>query len=144
MDENTRIVEINGIKVEVDLRTAKRVDQFKIGNPVKVLRKRYGDTYEVLPGAIVGFAEFSVLPTIEIVTISHSGEVEFIAFNEKSQDIELAPMNRYEMAFDQSAIESSLVRNVEKAQSAVREAETKLEAYRKEIVKAYGLEPATV
>jgi hypothetical protein len=139
MDKNTRIIEINGVKVEVDLRTAKRVDQFKVGDPVKVLRKRYGDTYEVLPGAIVGFAEFTALPTIEIVAITHSGDVEFIAFNEKAEGIELAPMNRYEMAFDQAAIESTLVRNVEKAQSAVREAETKLEAYRKEIVKAFDL-----
>ena len=39
-DEKT-IVEINGIKMEVDLRHATRVEEFKIGSKVKVLKKQY-------------------------------------------------------------------------------------------------------
>ena len=38
-DEQKRIVEIGGVKIEVDLRTAKRVDSYRVGDPVKVLTK---------------------------------------------------------------------------------------------------------
>lgn len=139
MDESKRIVEIHGTKVEVDLRTARTVETYKVGDPVKVLKKRYSDSYEVMPGAIVGFAEFTALPTVEVVCVNHNGDVEFIAYNDKSEGVELAPMNRYEMAFDQGAIEAKLIREVEKAQANVRELEAKLEAYRKEVVRAFAL-----
>ena len=42
-NENIRTIEINGIKLEVDLRTAKRIDQFKVGDNVKVLKKNGGN-----------------------------------------------------------------------------------------------------
>ena len=35
--EEKRIVEIDGVKIEVDLRTAKRIDTFAVGDNVKVL-----------------------------------------------------------------------------------------------------------
>ena len=35
--EEKRLVEINGIKMEVDMRSARRVDTFKVGDNVKVL-----------------------------------------------------------------------------------------------------------
>ena len=34
--EEKRIIDINGMKMEVDLRTAKRIDTFKVGDNVKV------------------------------------------------------------------------------------------------------------
>ena len=37
--EEKRIVEIDGVKIEVDLRTAKRVDSYKVGDNVKILEK---------------------------------------------------------------------------------------------------------
>ena len=40
-EDNKRIIEINGIKMEVDLRNAKRIDTFKVGDPVKVLDMTY-------------------------------------------------------------------------------------------------------
>ena len=41
--EEKRIIEVNGIKMEVDLRNAKRIDQFKVGDSVKVLVKSYSE-----------------------------------------------------------------------------------------------------
>ena len=38
MDENKRIIEVNGVKIEVDLRSAKRIDEFKVGG----YRKGFG------------------------------------------------------------------------------------------------------
>ena len=56
--DNKRIIEINGIKLEVDLSTAKRIDEFRVGDNVKVLRKGYNDNFEVLAGVIVEFVNF--------------------------------------------------------------------------------------
>ena len=35
--DNKKIVEVNGIKLEVDMRYAKRIDEFRVGDTVKVL-----------------------------------------------------------------------------------------------------------
>ena len=38
---DTTIIEINGLKLEIDLRSAKRIDSFRVGDNVKILRKDY-------------------------------------------------------------------------------------------------------
>jgi hypothetical protein len=50
----TRIVEINGVKLELDMRQAKlqSIDTFKVGDSVKVLIKEYGDSYKTHAGVI--------------------------------------------------------------------------------------------
>ena len=40
MNENIRTIEVNGVTLEVDMRYAKRIDQFKVGDTVKVLDNR--------------------------------------------------------------------------------------------------------
>ena len=45
--EEKRIVEIDGVKIEVDLRTAKRIDTFRVGDNVKVLCKEYNGDFTV-------------------------------------------------------------------------------------------------
>ena len=87
--EDKRIVEIDGVKVEVDLRTAKRVDSFRVGDNVKILDKNYSG-YKVKPGIIVDFAEFKELPTIVIAVFeegswSSSPSISFIYYNKESE-----------------------------------------------------------
>jgi len=94
--DDKRIVEINGVKVEVDMRTARVVEAYKVGDNVKVLQKEYGDNYKVLPGVIVGFDQFEKLPTMVIATFEvkwgiESPEIKFHYLNAQSKDIELAP-----------------------------------------------------
>lgn len=101
MEENEykRIIEINGIKVEVDLRTAKRVESFKVGDPVKFLRKEYNDTFKSCPGVIVGFDEFQNRPTIIVAYIDASyskTDLQFAYINKDSKDQEIAPMQEFE------------------------------------------------
>lgn len=85
MAKNTTIVEINGIKMEIDLRSAKRVDEFKVGDRVKVLVKEYSST-DIYHGAIVGFEQFQSLPTIVVayVTGSYNPEVKIAYLNTKT------------------------------------------------------------
>ncbi|MDH7956462.1 hypothetical protein [Listeria monocytogenes] len=50
--EEKRMVEINGIKMEIDMRTAVRVDEFKVGDNIKVLDKNYSNQ-KIHDGVIV-------------------------------------------------------------------------------------------
>ena len=76
MEEQTRIVEIGGIKVEVDLRNCKVIENYKVGDQVKVLKKKYSDSYETFPGVIIGFDDFQNLPSILIACLKadYSGQ----------------------------------------------------------------------
>ena len=69
-EENKRIVEINGIKVEVDLREAKVIESFKVGDPVRVFHPgaSHRDA-DIRPGVIVGFCEFGKNPAIQILEL---------------------------------------------------------------------------
>lgn len=95
-DDMKRVVEINGIKIEVDLRTAKRVDQYKVGDRVKVLIKGYNESYKSHPGVIVGFDEFKALPTIVVAYVESSSwstsAIKMAYINSGSKDIEICAM----------------------------------------------------
>src|SRR5690625_1881074 len=78
MSDTKQIIEINGIKMEVDTRYARRIDTFQVGTKVKILLKQDGyggkDT-KVYSGVIVGFEPFDSLPTIVVcyLEIDYSG-----------------------------------------------------------------------
>lgn len=85
------IIEVNGVKLEVDLRHAKRVDELRVGDRVKVLTKGYSD-YSVHAGTIIGFEPFANLPTIIVAYVEKSyqkAEIKFVHFNAQSKDVEL-------------------------------------------------------
>lgn len=87
------IVEINGIKMEVDLRHAKKIEHYKVGDNVKVLVKEYSN-YASYPGVIIGFDEFAKLPTISVCYLKtgYNAEVKFVYINSESQDVEIVHM----------------------------------------------------
>lgn len=88
MSEKT-IVEVNGVKLEVDLRYARRIDELRIGDRVKVLHKQgYGNDLTVSPGIIVGFEPFKELPTIVVAYVNQDwnrADVKFLHYNAKSE-----------------------------------------------------------
>lgn len=129
MNEDKRIVEINGVRMEVDLRTARIIENYRVGDSVKLLKKRYGTDYDVLPAAIVGFTEFRQLPTIELLALRRDGSIEFFTFNAKTEDVEIAPFNRYEVTFERAAIMELLDTQVNKAREELRLAEAKRKAF---------------
>lgn len=89
----TTIIEINGIKMEVDLRSAKKIETYKIGDNVKVLVKEYS-TYASYPGVIIGFDGFAQLPTITVCYLKtgYNAEVKFVYVNSETKDIEIVHM----------------------------------------------------
>lgn len=87
------IVEVNGVKLEVDMRTAKRIETLRVGTRVKVLRKpSYGEP-QVHSGVVVGFEPFTNLPSILVAYIKKedykSAKIETVAINEKTKDVEI-------------------------------------------------------
>ena len=93
--ETKKIIEINGVKMEIDLRHAKQVyDELKIGSKVKVLCKEYSD-HKVYYGVIVGFENFPSLPTIEVCYLKTEygePELKFASINSKtSEKFEIVP-----------------------------------------------------
>lgn len=91
MNENS-IVEINGIKLEVDLRTAKRIEILRVGSRVKILHKpSYGET-KVYAGVVVGFEPFPSKPSILVAYMIEDyskAEVKVIAVNSDTKDYEM-------------------------------------------------------
>lgn len=89
----TTIIEINGIKMEVDLRSAKKIETYKIGDNVKVLVKDY-NSYASYPGVIIGFDGFAQLPTITVCYLKtgYNAEVKFVYVNSETKDIEIVHM----------------------------------------------------
>lgn len=108
MSEEKRVIEINGVKLEVDLRNARRIDEFRVGDNVKVLDTRSGKN-EVRSGVITDFANFKDLPTI-IVAMYKAGDywtkpsIEFIYFNSDTEGIEIVGVSAEEIIVSKDTI----------------------------------------
>jgi len=91
-EEQSKIIEINGVKFEVDARTAtlKQIEKVKIGSRVKILFKKYSDDHEVKHGVVVGFEPFPDKPTIIIAYMEQSygsaPEIKWLYFTTSSKE----------------------------------------------------------
>ena len=128
MSEATRIVQIGGVKLEVDLREAKVIESYKIGDTVKVLVKEYS-SIEVYPGVIVSFDDFPALPTITVAYLKseyNSASVEFAHLNEQSAEkYQIAPLSKLDRMNEKSAVLEHLDRKIVSARETTRDLETK-------------------
>ena len=108
MSEEKRVIEINGVKLEVDLRNERRIDAFRVGDNVKVLDTMSGKN-EVRSGVITDFANFKDLPTI-IVAVYKAGDcwtkptIEFIYFNSDTEGIEIVGVSAEEIIVSKDTI----------------------------------------
>lgn len=141
MDENKRIIEINGIKVEIDLRTAKRIENFKVGDGVKLLTKEYGDTFKSHPGVIVGFDEFKERPTIIVAYIKQSyssTELSFAYINKDSKDFELAAMQDFETKVEFGEILRQFDKKIEEKEREAAKIKSEKEWFSANYMKYFG------
>ncbi|WP_010337813.1 hypothetical protein [Sphingobium yanoikuyae] len=91
MDDTKQIIEVNGVKLEVDLRTARRIEELRVGSRVKVLTKTYNGT-EVHPGIVVGFEPFPSKPTIIVAYVKseyNAVGLHTLSFNSDTKDVEI-------------------------------------------------------
>lgn len=123
--DNKKIVEINGIKMEVDLRHAKTIDSYKIGDRVKILVKDYGDTYNTNYGVIVDFNEFQSLPTIVVAYIKESYsdvEVKIVSINSAVKGFEITPLHEIERGLLRQDIERIMDKKIEEKENDLSKA----------------------
>lgn len=108
MGEDKRIVEIGGVKLEVDMRSARRIDEFKVGDSVKVLDQR-NDKCDMRSGVITDFANFKDLPTIMVAVYKEGSywekpTIEFIPFNAKTEGIEIVGVSAEEIIVSRDTV----------------------------------------
>lgn len=125
--EQTQIIEINGIKLEVDLRHARRIDSFKVGDPVKILvvSNYAGSEPEVHSGVIADFEQFESLPTIVVayVTTGYNTELKFAHVNARTAErYQLVPANTDTLlALDKGYVVDRMDRDIAKKETELQE-----------------------
>lgn len=139
--ENKRIVEIDGIKVEVDLRTAKRIDTFRVGDNVKVLCKEYSDKFVVKPGIITDFANFKEKPTIVVAVYNESGwnstpSISFIHIYEGMDDIyEIVYTSEEDLRLTKDGVIEKFEREISRKRNEAQDLENQLLYFKKHFLK---------
>lgn len=95
-EEHTRTIEINGQKFEVDTRVLKRIDTYRVGSRVKILRKNYSG-YNSYPGVIVAIDPFIKRPSITVAFVPNvlgaDGKIEFATIDADTEDTEIVPIH---------------------------------------------------
>lgn len=128
MSEMT-IVEINGVKMEVDLRHAKIVhENLRVGTKVKVLTKNDYSGPSVYAGVIVGFEPFPSLPTIIVAYIdtSFTGGLKFAYINSKSAEKwEIVPALDDELPIAKNDVLAQFDRQIEQKEAELRDLNAK-------------------
>lgn len=137
--EDKTIIEVNGIKLEVDLRTARRVDTLRVGDRVKVLVKNYSD-YAVHAGTVVGFEPFQNLPTVIVAYLQrdYSGAaLKFLYFNSQTKETEIVKaIDDDQLDLDKRDVVQQMDAEIRKHEDAIEDVKRK-RAYFLENFKAY-------
>ena len=140
MENNIRTIEVNGVKLEVDMRYARRIDTFKVGDNVKVLDKRNGKN-EMRSGVITDFANFKELPTM-MVAIFKSGDywnsnpsIEFIPYNSDTENIEIVGVSCEEIMVSRETILEKFNAEIERKQNELNDLIIKRDTFKKYFVK---------
>ena len=129
-----KIVEINGCKFEVDLSTARKIEDYKVGDKVKVLHKQYGDSYKVYPAVIVGFEWFNTLPTITVAYLVleyKEAKIEFLYFNERTKDFELSHAQNEELLIQPADVLKSMNKEIQAKEAEIQDIKRKQEYFLK-------------
>ncbi|MBF2373596.1 hypothetical protein IA854_05470 [Listeria seeligeri] len=131
--EEKRMVEINGIKMEIDMRTAVRVDEFKVGDNIKVLDKNYSNQ-KIHDGVIVEFLNFKDLPTIQIAYFERDwsgSEIKFLNINSESDSYEILPASAHEFELEKSAVVEKMKLEIESKKEEAARQQSKLDWFEK-------------
>ena len=129
MEDNTKkIIEVNGVKMEIDLRQAKVIENYKVGDYVKVLIKGYGSNYTSYIGNIIGFDDFKNRPNIVIAYLKNeysTASIEFVHLNSASEDIEITSLNEWDIPLQKSTILEQFQKEILKKEQEVSEMKNK-------------------
>lgn len=125
-----QFIEINGIKMEVDARTAtiRKIDSFKIGDPVKLLLKTYNG-FDVKYAVIIGFDEFKTRPTITLAYLEHV-ELKYAQIY-KGCENEITPVQSHDLVMEKTWIIDRMKDQIVRKEQELAETKSKLEHFQK-------------
>lgn len=122
MSEERTIIEIGGVKLEVDLRQAKRIEHIRIGDKVKILKKNdYGDP-AVYAGVVVGFEPFASLPTICVAYVDreyNKASIKVVHINAKAKNYELIVAGDDDLGAERDSIAALFNRQIAEKQREI-------------------------
>ena len=127
LNEFEREIEIDGVKVAVDMRTVKKIDVYRVGDNVKVLKKSY-DNYSTYSGVIVDFVNFKELPAIVVAYFNQDycgTSIEFVTITKDTKDIEIAPCLPHELSINKNRVIDKFNYEIEQQQHKVDELKAK-------------------
>ena len=132
-NENKRIIEVNGIKMEIDLRNAKVIENYKVGDYVKILLKEY-QSYKSYVGNIIGFDNFENHPTIVVAYLKNEysqASIDFVYYNSETKDIELTGLNDWDIPLTKSNVLELFNREINKKEQELKELKNKEQVFEK-------------
>lgn len=131
----SKIIEINGVKIEVDERTAsiQRVDTFKIGDSVKILHRQYDSSAgDIKYAIIIGFDQFKSLPTITVAYLDYS-EIKYAYINSSSKH-ELLAVEAHDLAMEKTWVIDRMQDRIIKKEQELADEKAKLDVF----IKMFG------
>jgi hypothetical protein len=144
-NEHFKIIEINGIKMQVDLRNAKVIDEYKVGDNIKVLIQDYSDNYKSYIGTIIGFDDFEKTPTVVVAYLKteySSATIEFLYYNRQTKNAEIAALNDWDLPLTKSQVLDNFHREQLKKEQELKELQQKERMFEKLFGKYFEKEPA--
>jgi hypothetical protein len=132
MDDTKQIIEVNGVKLEVDLRTARRIEELQVGSRVKVLLKSDYSEPEVASGIIVGFEPFPDLPTIIVAYVKseyNAVGLKTIHYNAKSKNVQIVASIDDDFSVSKKEVLGWFDREEKKARDTLAEIDAKREFF---------------
>jgi len=113
--------------MEIDLRHAKVVENYKVGDYVKILIKQYSG-YVSYIGNIIGFDNFKNNPTIVIAYLKNeysTASIEFAYYNAESKEVEITTLNEWDIPLKESTILEQFTKEILKKEQEVVEMKNK-------------------
>jgi len=138
--ENKQIIEINGVKLEVDLTNARVIENYRVGDVVKVLRKEYNNQWKSHSGTIVGFDAFENRPTIIIAYVDdgYNADIHFLYYNADTENAEICPANSNDLAFSKESVIEKMNRDIAKKKAEIDEIEQKRNFFIEHFSRCFG------
>lgn len=137
-------VQVHGKRFMVDMTGAKVVDEFRIGDPIKVLIKRYNDEFDAFHGMIIGFDNFENLPTVVIAYFEHKygddAELKVVHMNSQSKGIEITHTIAAELKLDPQAVLDKMNSKIAEHRTKIREIENKKRFFLTNFSKVFGID----
>ena len=135
--DTKKIIEVNGVKMELDARTASvsSVDTYRVGDSVTLLlsEQSYGSakSTKALPGVSVDFANFTGNPTIIVcyLTDDYNPELKMAYINKENSENQIVHAERG--SFDAGAGLLKLERLVGEAEAKLLTAKRNYETFKK-------------